>query len=102
MEYGMKIEKRPSLRKCINDNCKTCIFDPKAAGTWRQQVTLCPVESCAIYPRRPVSKAPIPENVLDYFQITGAERAFYRLSRPREGRFNEQDSVEPSPTIRAA
>ena len=94
----MTIEKRLSLRKCINDNCKNCIYDDTAAGTWRQQVTLCAVKSCAIYPRRPVSKAPIPENVLDYFQITGAERAFYRLSRPLIAPVSEHNQSEEYPS----
>ena len=73
-----------SLRQCINDNCKNCIYDDTAAGTWLQQVTLCSVKSCALYSVRPVSKSPIPEIVLDSYLITGAEREFYRLSRPLE------------------
>ena len=98
----MTIKKRPSLRKCINDHCKCCIYDPEAAGTWRQQVTLCPVTSCAFYPVRPVTKSPIPESVLKYFGVTETEIAVCGSIRPQEEHFNEQDSVEPSPTIRAA
>ena len=98
----MTIEKRLSLRKCVNDNCKSCIYDPEAAGTWRQQVTLCPVTSCALYRVRPATKAPIPESVLKYYGVTQAPTAIFGSRRPREGRFNEQDSIDPSPTIRAA
>ena len=87
--------KKLSLRNCVNEKCKSCIYDPKASGTWRQQVTLCSVTSCPLYLRRPVSKAPIPESVLDYYSVTGAERAFYRCSRPLEGRFVEhKDDAE--------
>ncbi len=98
----MKIEKRQSLRKCIDENCKTCIFDPKAAGTWRQQVTLCSVTNCALYPVRPASNARIPKSVLKYFGVTELEIGNCGSIRPREGRFNEQDATDPSPTIRAA
>ena len=98
----MTVNKRPSLRKCVDDNCKSCAYDPKAAGTWRQQVTLCPVTSCALYRVRPATKAPIPESVLKYYGVTQAQIAICGSIRPREGCFNEQDSVEPSPTLRAA
>ena len=83
--------KKPSLRKCIDDMCVSCIYDSGAAGTWRQQVTLCSMKCCALYPVRPTSKAPIPENVLDYYAVVGAERAFFRLSRPPEGPVTEHD-----------
>ncbi len=94
----MTVKKSRSLRKHINDHCKTCIYDYSAAGTWRQQVTLCTVKSCALYPVRPVTKAPIPESVLDYYQVTGVERAFYRLERPLEGAFTEHNESEVYPS----
>ena len=87
----MKIEKRPSLRKCINDNCKTCIYDPKAAGTWLQQVSICTVTSCALYPVRPTTNAPIPDSVLDYYLVTDVERARYARSRHLEGPLSEHN-----------
>ncbi len=90
--------KKSSLRQCVNDNCRSCIYDPQAAGTWRQQVTLCTVKNCALYPVRPMTKAPIPESVLDYYMITGAERAFFRLSRPPEGPFTEHKESEVCPS----
>ncbi len=98
----MTIDKRPSLRKCINENCKICIYDPNAAGTWRQQVTLCTVTSCALYPVRPVTKAPIPESVLKYFGVPGPVVDEFGSIRPQEERFGEQDSPDPSPAIGAA
>lgn len=45
-----------SLRKCINDKCKQCTYDPLGEGNWRQQVGACRVVSCPLYPVRPVSK----------------------------------------------
>ena len=51
----MKVKKY-SLRKLINQNCKDCIYDPLAGGTWRQQVEQCPCKVCALYPVRPVAK----------------------------------------------
>ncbi len=80
--------KKLSLRKCINEKCKSCIYDPKASGTWLQQVTICSVSDCALYTARPKSKAPIPESVLDYYLVPKAERRFYRCSRPLEGCFS--------------
>lgn len=49
-----------SLRKAINDMCKSCIYDEFGQGNWRQQVTACTVTTCPLYPVRPVSK-PRPE-----------------------------------------
>ncbi len=90
--------KKPNLRRCVNDKCRSCIYDPQAAGTWRQQVTLCTVTNCALYPVRPTSKAPIPESVLDYYCVTGAERAFYRPSRPPEGPLSKHSASEECPS----
>ena len=98
----MKIEKRPSLRKCIDRNCKSCIYDQKQPGTWRQQVACCSVRNCELYPVRPVTKAPIPESVLEFYGVTGSEIAICGSIRPQEGRFNEQDAADPCPNIRVA
>ena len=90
----MIVTKKHSLRKCVNDKCRSCIYDKQAAGTWRQQVTLCSVKNCALYPVRPVTKAPIPESVLDYYAVTSAERAIYRYSRPLNAPVSEHNEVE--------
>ena len=87
----MTIKKRPSLRKCIDENCRNCIYDKQAKGTWRQQVTLCSMTGCSLHPVRPKTSAPIPEAVLDYHQVTEAECALYALSRPPEGGFSERN-----------
>lgn len=42
-----------SLRKAINDKCRECVFDPLGRGTWREQVFMCAVPSCPLYPVRP-------------------------------------------------
>ena len=57
------------LRKAINQHCLICVHDKTAAGTWRQQVTLCGVKSCALYDVRPKSTRPIPESVLSYYGV---------------------------------
>ena len=62
-----------SLRKKINQHCKSCIYDSLAVGSWRQQVTLCGVKSCALYDVRPKSTRPIPESVLSYYGVNLAE-----------------------------
>ncbi len=60
----------PSLRKRIDQHCKSCVYDSSAAGSWRQQVTLCGVKSCALYDVRPKSTRPIPESVLSYYEVS--------------------------------
>jgi len=63
----------PSLRKRINQHCKSCVYDQNAAGTWLQQVSLCSVKSCALYDVRPKSTRPIPESVLSYYEASLGE-----------------------------
>ena len=65
-----------SLRKRINQNCKDCIYDPYAAGTWRQQVTLCSVKTCEFHDVRPKTSFPIPNSVLTFYgvNLTSFER----------------------------
>ena len=58
-----------SLRKRIDQNCKRCSYDSSAAGSWRQQVTLCPVNSCQFHDVRPKTNYPIPESVLAYYGV---------------------------------
>jgi len=62
-----------SLRKAINQHCLICVHDKIAAGTWRQQVSLCGVKSCALYDVRPKPTHPIPESVLSYYGVDLAE-----------------------------
>ena len=45
-----------SLRAAINDKCKGCIFDPSAAGRWREQVGACESGNCALHSVRPVPR----------------------------------------------
>ena len=58
-----------SYRQAINDKCKSCIYDDVAPGTWRQQVTLCAVGDCPLWPYRPQTKAKIPASVLQFYGI---------------------------------
>lgn len=44
-----------SMRKAINDMCKSCIYDPTEPGTWRKQVQDCQISGCALYAYRPKS-----------------------------------------------
>jgi len=58
-----------SLRKAVNGKCRDCIHDELAAGTWLQQVALCPDDACPLYGVRPKTKSRIPESVLVYYGI---------------------------------
>ena len=51
-----------SLKKCIEAKCKDCTYDEKAPGTWREQVELCRVTKCALWPVRPVTVATLNAN----------------------------------------
>lgn len=90
----MTVYKRSSLRKHIDDHCKVCIHDKNAAGTWRQQVTLCSVSGCALFAVRPATKAPIPESVLDYYDVPEVERAVYRRARHQESCFSDYNHAD--------
>jgi hypothetical protein len=48
---------RPSLRAAIDAKCKSCIYDPGAAGNWREQVSDCSSANCPLHPLRPISGA---------------------------------------------
>ena len=47
-----------SLRKAIDAKCKDCIHDPLSGlGAWREQVQLCTVTSCPLWPVRPKARS---------------------------------------------
>ena len=68
-----------SLRKCINEKCRDCIYDSIVPGTWRQQTTLCPAINCSFHEVRPVTESEIPVAVLDYYQVSEGEYQKIRL-----------------------
>ncbi len=61
-----------SLRAAVNDHCKSCTYDNLAPGTWKQQVTLCSANECALYEVRPKTTYAIPESVLSYYGVKSA------------------------------
>ena len=61
-------------QKAINANCKDCMYDPLAAGTWRQQVALCSVCTCPLRPYRPMPTGTIPESVYASYSVSTEER----------------------------
>ena len=46
-----------SLRNAINLKCKDCIYDPEVEGGWKQQVSLCELTDCSLWPHRPMSRS---------------------------------------------
>lgn len=51
----------PATRNAaIAAKCRDCIFDTEAAGTWRQQVTVCKATDCALWPFRPLAEGIAP------------------------------------------
>lgn len=71
-----------SLRKRIDAMCKGCIYDPLAAGTWRQQTSLCRATSCPLWNVRPTSYRAIPEAVFDYYGVPKDERELFTKGSP--------------------
>ena len=45
-----------SLRNAINLKCKDCIYDPEVEGGWKQQVSLCDLSDCSLWPYRPMAR----------------------------------------------
>ena len=90
----MNESKRNSLRRAINNKCRSCIFDEANAGSWLVQVTLCSCKDCPLYEVRPVTKSPIPEGTLKAYGVVGAEFAFYRQPDPLEGHLAEETPAE--------
>lgn len=45
-----------SRAAAINAYCRACLYDPMAAGTWREQVAACQSGGCALFPFRPVPR----------------------------------------------
>lgn len=62
-----------SLRKAINDHCASCIHDSSSPGTRLQQITLCSVNSCALWNVRPKTTSAIPESVLHWYGVKTGE-----------------------------
>ncbi len=69
MQSLTRKKRRKSFRTAINKKCRSCIYDPAGAGTWRQQVTLCSCLDCPLYELRPISCRPIPDRVLRYYSV---------------------------------
>ena len=58
-----------SLRKAINQMCKSCIHDPLSPGTWRQQVFLCSAKSCPLWDIRAKPTSAIPQSTLRWYGV---------------------------------
>ena len=51
-----------SLKKCISNHCKECVYDSAMPGTWREQVEQCAVENCALWAVRPLTMSTVNAN----------------------------------------
>ena len=58
-----------SLREAINQMCKSCIYDPLSAGSWRQHVFLCSVKSCPLWDIRAKPTSAIPQSTLRWYGV---------------------------------
>ena len=62
-----------SLRKRTDENCRDCIYDSLAPGTWRQQVSLCTIKTCPFWDIRAKPTSPIPESTLRWHGVDLAD-----------------------------
>ena len=59
-----------SLRRRVDANCVSCIYDDLAKGTWRRQVERCAVTTCALYDVRPTPRTSmVNERTLSWVEI---------------------------------
>ena len=70
-----------SPRQRIALYCKGCGSDPAAPGSWRQQIGLCPMPQCALWPERPLpTKAcPVTPDLLVKYGIKSGDPALEDL-----------------------
>ena len=54
--HPLLIKAGNSRKKRIDLKCRSCIYDEKAPGNWRQQVAACECEHCPLWAVRPISK----------------------------------------------
>ena len=45
----------PTRGEAIAAKCRECVYDDKAAGTWRQQVSACHLTDCPLWRVRPLA-----------------------------------------------
>jgi len=66
-----------SPRQRIALHCKSCGADPAAPGSWRQQIGLCPVTSCELWPIRPLPtrQRPVTAELLAEYHVAPDEPA---------------------------
>ena len=62
---------RLSPRQRIAAPCRSCGADPAAPGSWRQQIGLCPVSECALWPLRPLPtrQRPVTADLLVEYHV---------------------------------
>ena len=73
-EHPMLVKAGTSLRKRIDLICRSCIYDEKAPGNWRQQTMACECDYCPLWAVRPVSK-PHPRPRVDSLPDSGPQEA---------------------------
>lgn len=67
----MTKDSKLSPRQRIALHCRSCGADPAAPGSWRQQIGLCPVDECALWPLRPLPtrQRPVTAELLVEYHI---------------------------------
>jgi hypothetical protein len=62
-----------SLKKCVEQKCKDCTYDPLAGGTWREQTESCTVKTCPLWLVRPMTVATINANRKIRIEVGGVD-----------------------------
>lgn len=72
-----------SRASAINEKCKSCIYDPVAAGTWREQVAACESGNCPLFSVRPVPRSCIANGSYDRAAINAVRTKLELRDRAR-------------------
>ena len=86
--------KRRGPKKAIAEKCRSCIHDPAAPGTWRQQVQLCSCYACPLWEHRPKSYGAVPQQILEAYGVSPNDLCLLKLAEKRQTR-------EPTPRVGA-
>lgn len=77
---------RVSRVEAIAAKCRDCIFDPAAAGKWREQVAACESGNCPLHAVRPVPRHCIKDGEIDPAAVAALRARLEATDRTRATR----------------
>lgn len=74
---------KTSRVSAIAAKCRDCIYDPMAAGRWREQVAACPSGNCPLHNVRPVPRNCIVDGAIHASAVATLRAKLDRIDRDR-------------------